>query len=67
LDALSPSFIDNLVTEQIEKVRDEHAWDARQRIVSTLRDEIGGLVFQATDEDGVQKMIDEQNGEDDES
>lgn len=66
LDALEPSYIDRLVSAEIDNFRDEYAWDARNRVVKELRGQIGQMVEAATDESGVDDLIDKLNGEDEE-
>jgi hypothetical protein len=44
LDALSPQFLDNLVSGEIESLRDDHAWDARMKRVKGYKTEIAKLI-----------------------
>lgn len=50
LDALAPQFIDNLVSAEVEVLRDEHAWDARREVIAGYRDEIKALIPQVSGE-----------------
>ena len=62
LDALTPQLLDNLVSTEIERLRDHHAWDARRKTVAAYRAEIEKLIPMVS---GASDVNNNDEGEDD--
>jgi hypothetical protein len=62
LDALSPQFLDNLVSGEIENLRDDHAWDARMKRVKGYKSEIAKLIPMVS---GIEQVNKDDEGDDD--
>jgi DNA topoisomerase VI subunit A len=63
LDALTPQFIDNLVSAEIENLRDEHAWDARREVINKYRNQIKSLIPQVSGDEDIDQDDSDDEGE----
>lgn len=64
LDALPPSYIDDLVSREIAVDIDDDAWEKREKVVTQMRSTINKMIFQVPGEDAVDEAM--EAGDDDE-